>query len=288
MKKFFRNVWEIIKGTFILYKDNNLVVFAGNTTLYLLIAVFPFLLSLLLFVQSLPWFTTDNIIKVLNIFLPDVSSVKKNVEQLVLLLHGQASRTIFSFSILTALWSASKGISCLQAGLMKLYGMESSALVNRLVCLFFTIVAIVSIPFIAAAMSFVEEVYAYLNTYSTVKLISDFLSFLTHNRTMMIVLGLPVLTLVYMYLPGRRIEGERYLAGAFLAMLLCVIISRVFSEVIVALIKAASIYGSLSSVFILTLWVKFIISSIYIGACFNKYLSHFLKEHSFRKKEQKS
>ena len=65
-------VLNILKHMQKIYSDNQLGIFAGNATLFIITAVFPLLMLVISVVGMLPGYTPDDVTDLLFQFLPDL------------------------------------------------------------------------------------------------------------------------------------------------------------------------------------------------------------------------
>ena len=67
-------VLNILKHMQKIYSDNQLGIFAGNATLFIITAVFPLLMLVISVVGMLPGYTPDDVTDILFQFLPTIWS----------------------------------------------------------------------------------------------------------------------------------------------------------------------------------------------------------------------
>ena len=79
-----------------------------------------------------------------------------------------------------------------------------------------------------------------------------------------------VILLTYTYLPGGKRTLKEELPGAVFTAVIWVIFSIVFSVFIPRFWKASSLYGSLASIFLMTMWLRIMITILFYGACLNE------------------
>ena len=78
-----------------------------------------------------------------------------------------------------------------------------------------------------------------------------------------------LLILLYTFLPGGKRELRAQVPGALLTAVVWVIFTAVFSKVMPIFWKS-SIYGSLASLFLTLLWLRVILTILFIGAAWNE------------------
>ncbi|MBQ2564773.1 MAG: YihY/virulence factor BrkB family protein, partial [Oscillospiraceae bacterium] len=100
-----------------IYSDNQLGIYAGNATLFIITAVFPLLMLIISVVGMLPGYTPDDVTDFLFQFLPDLGSVRSLVNNMISNLQSHSTGLLASVAAVTTLWSASAGTTAVQAGL---------------------------------------------------------------------------------------------------------------------------------------------------------------------------
>ena len=109
-----------VKHAIDIYGKNNMSVFAGYSTLFIVTALFPFIMLILSIINLLPGYSVDDVISVLFQILPDLEPIEELIESVITNLKDQSSGLLASIAAVTTLWSASKGVSSIQKGLDQL------------------------------------------------------------------------------------------------------------------------------------------------------------------------
>lgn len=65
------------------YMAQDMTVYAGHATLFLLTAFFPLLMWLLVVVNTLPGFTVDSVVELFFRFLPDIPVIRDTIASLI-------------------------------------------------------------------------------------------------------------------------------------------------------------------------------------------------------------
>ena len=102
------------------FQDNNMTVYSGYATLFIVTALFPFMILILSIVNLLPGFSTQDVVNIIYQILPDLEPVEHLVVALVTDLKDQSGGLLASAAAITTLWSASKGVFAIQKGLNQL------------------------------------------------------------------------------------------------------------------------------------------------------------------------
>ena len=84
--------------------------------------------------------------------------------------------------------------------------------------------------------------------------------------------ALLVILQIYAVLPDTRRTLKSQLPGALLSVVCWFVFTKLFSSFIPRFYKASSLYGSLASLFLLLLWLRFVVMILFAGAVLNRIL----------------
>ena len=255
----------------------DMAVYAGSATLFLLMASFPMLMWVLVLVNLLPGFSVESVAELLADFLPQIPSVQESTIQLLQNLSSQSAQFVASLAVLTTIVSASGGMSALQIGLQRLTPGSRRTFLNRLLAVGYTFVFELLL-LVMLALQGMKSLFARF---------ADTLPFFRHyaavvheaqrvaniGRFVIIPLLFVLLLLIYTYVPGGRRTLRSQLPGTIFATAGWLIFSRVFSFYILHFWRLSYIYGSLTAVILVILWLFVIINLIFLGAGLNAELN---------------
>ena len=259
------------------YLALDMAVYAGSATLLLLMASFPMLMWVLVLVNLLPGFSVESVAELLADFLPQIPSVQESTIQLLQNLSSQSAQFVASLAVLTTIVSASGGMSALQIGLQRLTPGSRRTFLNRLLAVGYTFVFELLL-LVMLALQGMKSLFARF---------ADTLPFFRHyaavvheaqrvaniGRFVIIPLLFVLLLLIYTYVPGGRRTLRSQLPGTIFATAGWLIFSRVFSFYILHFWRLSYIYGSLTAVILVILWLFVIINLIFLGAGLNAELN---------------
>lgn len=253
--------------TLLKYMDEDKVtVYAAQASFFVIISVVP---CLSLFVTILGFFIPTDIHEIIAQY--NVAQEVKDVIY-VLLDELQASSTIsfLSISIVFIFWAASRGISSIRAGLKYINGTEHSTniVVSELKALAYTLVMVLILVANIVLIQFGKVIGEKLNIASITNLV--------------MYIGIPILILVmsvvFTVLYAGTMEQEktiwktfrRHFPGALIASLGWVIYSFFYSLYITYFPGASYIYGGLTAICLILLWLYFCMVILLLGAEINK------------------
>lgn len=277
MKQKFSRWLHIATAVVRRYLALDMAVYAGSATLFLLMASFPMLMWVLVLVNLLPGFSVESVAELLADFLPQIPSVQESTIQLLQNLSSQSAQFVASLAVLTTIVSASGGMSALQIGLQRLTPGSRRTFLNRLLAVGYTFVFELLL-LVMLALQGMKSLFARF---------ADTLPFFRHyaavvheaqrvaniGRFVIIPLLFVLLLLIYTYVPGGRRTLRSQLPGTIFATAGWLIFSRVFSFYILHFWRLSYIYGSLTAVILVILWLFVIINLIFLGAGLNAELN---------------
>ena len=255
------------------YLALDMTVYAGSATLFLLTASFPLLMWVLMLVNLVPGFSVEGVAELIADFLPQIPEVQTSVENLLQNLSGQSAQFVASLAVLTTIVSASGGVSALQIGLQRLTPGSHRTFLNRLLAIGYTFVFELSL-LVMLALQGIQSLFArfadtlpFFRHYATV--VEQVRHITSVGRFVTIPLLFGLILLIYTYVPGGRRTLRSQLPGTIFATAGWLIFSRVFSFYIVHFWRLSYIYGSLTAVILVILWLYVIINLLFIGAGLN-------------------
>ena len=237
-------------------------VYAANACYFLALAVFPALLLILASLRYTPLSAVD-LIRLLEGILP--GALMGAAESLIVSTYYNSSGAVLGISAMTALWSASRGIHGLLAGLNTVYGVreDRSWLDTRLISVGYTFVFILLVIVTLVFQVFGESLTRCL-----------FPSWrIDWRSTWLLAAQILVFDLIYMVLPNRRNRFPESLPGAVFTAVLWQLFSHGFSLYVEHMVsRYTNIYGSVYTVAIGLLWIYWCMCILLFGGLLNRLL----------------
>lgn len=268
--------------------QDNIFAIAGQSAFFIILSAVPLSMFIVSLLQNLH-IPVEFVERGLNgIFsakiVDEVSSFLTNAYK--------NSVGISLITLIITLWSAAQGIHAITNGLNRIYDAYENRnwLFLRIRAMFYTIaffaIILISLVIIVLGSSINEWLSPYL------KYLPDFVALIYHMRYLIIFLFLVVLfALVYRNLPNiSRAEHKEYgikyqLPGAFLCTLLWYVLSFAIS-IYVNNFNGFSIYGGLTALAVIMIWLYFCMVCLMICAEINYVYHKKIKEFrlkAFRK-----
>ena len=245
-------------------------VYAGNASFFLLLSVFP-VVSLLLSLLPYTPLTLDHLLAFCEEFAPDWTL--RALEFFVRTLYASSSSAIISASAVLTLWSASKGMLSL------LYGLDAVAEVRetrgyvqrRLLCVLYTVGMLLALLLTLGLYVGGQALLRFL-TGRGFSLAAVLEPVLRHLHLVSLVLLTALFTGIFLALPDKRQRFVHVLPGAAGAACAWVIFSELYSWYVNHIARASALYGSLSVLLLMLLWLYACLSILFYGALLNHLL----------------
>ena len=269
-------VLRVVAETSQVYTKNEMSVYAGYTTLYMLMALVPLLSLLIGVVNLLPDLSLQHVEEVLQDLLPSIPQVQSLVHSIITNVNRKAGSLAISVSLVVSLWSASNGVNALQKGLHKISGNPGSPLRDRLAAMLYTLLFIALIPallvFRVLRGSIEELITAVSNWLNIPDIAGRLMGFMEYSGLITAVMMAVVILLAYTLLQGERRKLRFQLPGALFTTILWLVFSRLFELFIQRFWQASSLYGALAAIFLATMWLNSIMMILFYGAALNEAL----------------
>ena len=269
-------VLRVVTEAIRVYTKNEMSVYAGYTTLYILMALVPLLSLLIGVVNLLPDLSLQHVEEVLQDLLPSIPQVQGLVHSIITNVNRKAGSLAISVSLVVSLWSASNGVNALQKGLHKISGNPGSPLRDRLAAMLYTLLFISLIPALLVfrvLRGSIEELIAAVSNWLNIPDIAGrLMGFMEYSGLITAVMMAVVILLAYTLLQGERRKLRFQLPGALFTTILWLVFSRLFELFIQRFWQASSLYGSLAAIFLATMWLNSIMMILFYGAALNEAL----------------
>ena len=243
-------------------------VYAANACYFLAISIFP---ALLLMLASLRYtaLSAVDLIRLLEGILP--GALMGAAESLIVSTYYNSSAGLVGVSALAALWSASRGIHGLLAGLNRIYGVREDRgwLYTRLICVGYTFVFLLLV-----LLTLVFQVFgqALADRLWLGRLLSELIDW---RSVWLLLAQILIFDLIYMVLPNRRSRFWANLPGAAVAALGWQLFSRGFSLYVERMFsRYTNIYGSVYTVALGLLWIYWCMCILLFGGLVNRILQN--------------
>ena len=232
---------------------------------FLILSAFP---ALLLILNSLRFtqLSVADLTGALENILPE--ALMDSVQELILSTYRNASSAVAGVSVLTLLWSSSKGIYGLLKGLNAVYGVEEdrgyvyTRGISVVYALLFLVVGVPTLVLHVFGNTLMELLRGIQNP-----VVMTLVDLIDLRGILLLAIQVLLFSAIYMVLPNKRNGFWESLPGA--------VYSCAFSLYVTHFSKISNIYGSVYSIAVSMLWLYCCVSILFYGAALNKLLSQY-------------
>ncbi len=251
-------------------KPMNISLHAAYTCFFLVLSVFP-ILVILFCLLGYTSFGVEEVIELVAGILPD--AFEPLAERIIIGAYENTSAPVLSLSVLTALWSASRGLRGLLMGLNSVYGLREnrSYFVTRGISMFYTFLFMVVLVLTLVLHVFGTTILDYLRM-TTNPFLMFLMDVLDLRFFLLLILQTALFTAMYAALPNRRNSLKESLPGALLTSVGWLTCSDLFSIYVEYFPNYANVFGSVYAAALAMLWLYFCICIIFYGGALNRYL----------------
>lgn len=250
-------------------KKQNISAYAASIAFFFFLSIVPMLMMLCAIIPYTP-VTEENLVQAVTDVVPDM--VDAMVVSLISDVYDR-SGGIMSIAIIATIWSAAKGVMALMTGLNAVNGVEEKRnyFVIRVIACFYTIVMLLIV-----ILSLVINVFG--NQLVSIALyrlpqLERIVDFCMNFRFLVVWVVMTVLfAAIYAYVPNKKLKFREQIPGATFSAVVWSVFSWGFS-IYVTYGNSYGVYGSLSIIIIVLLWMYFCMYIIMIGAYLNRYFN---------------
>lgn len=254
-------------------KEDNLNAYASSCAFFMFLSLVPMFILIITIIPFTPidysmitgWVSTE---------LP--GGIGDFINSIIGEIYAKSYGTI-SIAAIATLWSAGKGVSALITGFNAIddYADKRNWIILRAISCLYTLVFLVSI---IAVLLFV--VYGNIASDLVLQHVPKFTKVFHGLIRFRTLIAIPVATLIFMLcyalLPYKKHKFSEQLPGAFFSALGWIGFSYFFS-LYVNHFNAFGMYGSLTTIIILLMWLYVCMYIVLIGANLNRYFSPIIK-----------
>ncbi len=262
--------------------EDHVGAYAAQGAFFILLSFIPFMMLLLNLIQYTP-LTEEMVSSAVMAVIPEDFHGVMNA---IILEIYRRSSVILPVSALVALWSAGKAVTSLTYGLNTIFHVRETRnyFINRLRSMIFTLIFIVALLVTLVLMVFGRSIQNWLA--DVFPAAAEFTGILMSLRTVITMAALMfAFTLLYRFIPNRKASLESQIPGALVCTISWQVLSVGFSFYLQYFPGVSRMYGNLTTIILLMLWVYFCMYLILLGAELNDYAEKRMAE---AEKEQKN
>lgn len=270
-----KQLLDKINDTMIHLSNDHIDAFSAKAAFFIMMSFFPFLMFVLNFIKV---FAVYDVL--MDILSQDVfpGALNHMLISVINEISQKASGALLSVSALLLLWSSSTGMLSVSRGLNVIYRKNETRnyFILRAISCFYTVLMAALLGVMLIIMVFGNRIMELIFT-SFPKLKDVAVVIMSLRTAAALVILIVFFTFVYSVTPNGRNKIKYQLPGAVFSAAGWLIFSYLFSYYIDNFSNYSYIYGSLTAILLLMLWLYFCMYIMFIGAELNMYL--YRKKH---------
>ena len=253
------------------FSENTLSVHAAHVVFFVMVSFFPFVMFFFTLLKYTP-LTEDSLIRLLDAVVP--SSISQILTTWINEAYHQSSGTILSITVITTLWSGSKGFMGSTYGLDKIYNVKNRRnwLVNRLSSLLYTLAFTGILLVSLIVLLYGNRILLAIDSFFSIET-PLFIGIFSLRSFLGFTIFFLFFLLLYMFIPDRKPNVKEEIPGAMFTSVLWILFSYLFSIYIDYFTNFSSIYGSLTYIVLFMLWLYVCMNILFFGALINRFLA---------------
>ena len=245
--------------------EDHVGAYAAQSAYFFMLCMIPIILLLITMVQYTPVTKADVMTAVIQVFPTSVDSM---ITSIVNQVYNQSSG-IIPITVVVALWSAGKGVLAMTSGLNCVYKCNETRnyIFLRIRATIYTVMFILVIIFLLVLSVFGNTLNIFIAAH--VPILKNLADRLIAMRTIITPIVLIFCLLIYKFLPNRKDKLRKQLPGAVFAAIGWMIVSWIFSVYVDIFKGFSDMYGSLTTIVLIMLWMYFCMYCILLGGELN-------------------
>lgn len=278
MKDFFKKTEKVMDKL----KNDHVGEYAAECAYFTILSFIPFIIFFLTLIQ----YTNvgkENIF----FFVKELVPVTMN-DMIIGIIDEVYSKSVgtISVAVIFALWSASKGFYYLSKGLRTIYGAKKKKIniIIRIEGIFYTLLFVIAIIAFLVIMVLGGRIHNLVSEkFSRFSVVTEYI---LKIRSFILIIAMFVMFLfIYKFIPRHKLKMRTQIYGAAFSSIGWYIVSWCFSIYINIFHGFSDMYGSLTSIILLMMWVYICMYIILLGAEINTFVEEYRKKKYINIKE---
>ena len=269
MRQMIKKIWNITQDI----GKHHISAYAAQSAFFTMLSFIPIIMLLMTAVRMTP-VTQSDIIRMAYELVP--KSISGTVISIIDEVYSQTGTTI-SLSIIVTIWSAGKGVMALSNGLNTIKGIVETRnyIYVRLRAAIYTVILIVAIILSLVLLGFGNSISLLVYKYIPVlHYIADFL--IEIRAVLMICVIIIVSVMLYQFLPNKRGKMKYQIPGAIFTAFGWTFASFAISIYMDVFRGFSNMYGSLTTIVLIMLWLYICMYTFLLGSEINVLLMEHL------------
>lgn len=252
--------------------DHDTLSYGGSLTYFLILSIFPFLISLINAINFSGILDPEYLYGLLDVLPSEIQEIIRNFLNE---LHMSSSGSFLTISFVAGLFTASTAVFKLMKIINQSYGFVESRgfLAQRLMALFFTLALILMIFLLVLTQIFGQIIYVNIMSYLGIENASFDKIWSIAKNAIPLAYMLVTFVLLYKFSPSKSRENmitiKSVLPGSIFATLGLIIASSGFNFYVSSFGKYSITYGSLGGIIVFLIWLYLLSTITLVGAEIN-------------------
>lgn len=254
-----------------LFIDNHIFAYASQASFFVIISAVPFAMLLLNILQAVMPIPQETVERFILEFLP--VQVHNLANDVISDFYSNINISFVSITTLFIIWTSSRGVNAISSGLKVVFDTNDDG--NYFKSAFWSLVYTVSfiVIIIASVVALLFGRYLLNLSMKYVPAIHWIIDGVFQVRYVILLVLLTVFFMsAYRFLGKSKIGFKNQFVGAFLSSCFWLAFSYCYSLYIQNVGRMSYIYGSLTAIVFLMLWLWFCMISLLLGAQINRWL----------------
>ena len=251
--------------------EDDITVYAAQASFFIVISAIPLIMLFISLLQYLLPSRNMIVSEALSLIVPEASGLRDFVLEIVDDLYTNSTGAIVSVSLIFTLWSASKGIYCLHTGLNKIrhFTAGASYVKRRSKAVGYTVAFLLILLFLVAVVMCGDLLRDLLALWFP-GIAGIAILFTLLRSVIAFAAVLLFFVVVYATLPSGRTYYANTIPSAIFTTFGWMLFSYIYAFYLNNIAGNSYIYGSLTALVLLMLWLYFCMVIFFIGAELNK------------------
>ena len=261
-----REIWRKLQYIVDDIAKHHVSAYASQSAFFTMFSLFPIMMLLMTAVRFTPATQGDVIQLVYDVFPKAVSGTMISIVDEVYKQTG----TAISLSIFVTMWAAGKGVMAISNGLNTIQGIEEtrSYVYMRVRSTVYTVFLVVAIVLNLVLLGFGNSISLLVNKY--IPMFQYVIEFLIEIRMITMICVIIVVAIVlYQFLPNKRGKLKHHIPGAIFTAFGWTFASFVFSVYMDVFPGFSNMYGSLTTIVLIMLWLYVCMYILLLGGEMN-------------------
>jgi len=267
-----KNKLSKVQEVLINMEEDHISESAAQCAYYVILSFVPFVILLMTLLQ----YTNIQPQELFNMISKIIPSYANEMVMGIIMEVNSKSIGTISLSLIFVLLSADRGLFALIKGLHLVYNFSDNerksifylklmSMVKTICFIILIVISLVVLVFGSAIISTMQEQFGLLKNYTIVYEIITYL--------VLLFVSFIIFLCIYKFIPGYKITFKSQIRGAIFGSVSLNIVSFVFSKFLDIFKGFSTIYGSLTTLMLVMMWIYTIFYIIFIGAEINKIYS---------------